>query len=132
MSYWTTTKNCEYCNEPFEASRSDAAYCGSRCRTANYRREQKRTAASLALEQWPDEAQEHLRLFMTEWCAGEPELLDLVIEHGDVAARDALVLAVHFMRHVSEQIEQIVAVRDYEIERLRKETAVLDEIRRLL
>jgi hypothetical protein len=129
MRFYYRQKDCEYCGKDFEASRQDARFCGSSCRTANHRREKRREAAqeSITAEFEPSALHAY-----TAVCDGNSQaanqLRDIYIESGTAAAAAATVLAYSIMTDILTRTENQLRKKDETIQRLREDAALLDDL----
>jgi hypothetical protein len=132
--YGHRMKNCDYCGQPFEASRSDARFCpGSACRVANHRREQRREEAAAAMAgEWPAETLAAYQSLTTQYPQAAPTLLDLFSDEGQAAAAAAVKLAYEVVGVCEATWGQRLRRAQDVARKYEKECKVLEEVRRLV
>jgi hypothetical protein len=134
MRYGHQMINCDYCGQPFEASRRDARFCpGSACRVANHRREQRREEAAAAMaSEWPAETLAAYQSLTTQYPQAAPTLLDLFSDEGQAAAAAAVLLAVEVVGVCEATWGRRLRRAQDVARKYEEECQVLEEVRRLV
>jgi hypothetical protein len=133
MRYGHQMINCDYCDDPFEASRRDAQFCSTKCRVANHRREQRREEAAAAMaSEWPAETLAAYQSLTTQYPAAAPTLLDLFSDEGQAAAAAAVLLAVEIVGKCEAAWGQRLNRAQDVARKYQEECEVLEEVRQLV
>jgi predicted nucleic acid-binding Zn ribbon protein len=133
VNYNHQIKNCDYCNDPFEASRSDAQFCSTKCRVANHRREQRREETAVAMaSEWPAETLAAYQSLTTQYPLAAPTLLDLFSDEGQAAAAAAVLLAVEVVGVCEATWVKRVKLAQDAAFKYEQQCKVLEEVRRLV
>jgi len=130
---WGVQLVCNYCEEDFEATRSDAKFCSGKCRQAFNRRKARRAKAEKGItEGWGIKAVKGLGYLREQVHIVYPYLLDIYIEHGGPAAEAATLALYDAVAHVIHQFEGRLATKQREIDRLKLEEEKVQQVREIV
>ncbi len=133
MRFYYHNKQCEYCQAEFEASRDDARFCSSKCRTANSRRQKRRQQAATSMTAvWDKYTQNAYAHLTDEHPASANRIKDIYINHSPQAAADATIVAYEVMSTFSRIMENQVRHKQETIDSLREDQNLLHHIKTLV
>ncbi len=134
MSRWYYhQKECEYCNEEFEANRYDARFCSSKCRTAHHRREKRREQAAQSMAvAWDSYTRNAYAEITNEVPGFANKIKDIFVSHNAAAAADAVKVSYLVFGFITSRTENRLNQKDEVEHRLRDQLGILNQIKALL
>ncbi len=136
MSRWHYhQKECEYCGNEFEASRYDARFCpGSKCRTANSRREKRREQAkgNITVEWQKISINMYVDIKEQLPATIQNMILDTYIQNGSAAAEATTTAVWTTLNHISNRTKVRIHEKDRLITTLESQVELLNAIKSLL
>ena len=133
MRWYQYRPLCVYCGEEFEASRVDAQYCSSKCRTAYHRREKRREEAKNGItDKWSNGSRRALANIAEELPEIKPRIYDVYINHGSEAAEAATLIAHTVFYRMVDVMNKRLADKNETIDRYKEYAGMIEHIRKFV